>query len=55
MENAHVSQRGLFLFGWLGNCGTSENDKNKIPRFFMLWSQRNQISKLPLGLGQKKD
>ena len=39
MENAHVSQRGLFLFGMLGSPEPHETDKKKVPRFFMPISQ----------------
>ena len=56
MENAHVSQRGLFLFGMLGSPEPHETDKKKVPRFFMPLSQRKKsVSRLwDLGKSKKK-
>ena len=57
MENAHVSQRGLFLIWLVEQSRASYYNKKKVPRFFMptrqeisliyrLWDLGNQRKKI---------
>ena len=52
MENAHVSQRGLFLFGMLGSPEPHETDKIESPTFFYALKSKKKITYRHLGLRQ---
>ena len=49
VTNAHDVFRGLYLFGYLGNCGTSDFSKKKVPRFFYVRTQREETIQIALG------
>ena len=46
VTNAHDVFRGLYLFGYLGNCGTSDFSKKKVPRFLCPYAKgKNKAGK----------